>query len=112
MEQAIQDFLKLREERVPFLGKTYLVSEVTAQASLYADAAVEKQLAEANLESDVLLYWKMFVRSVTSDTLERAQLFTDADIPELARGSRMKLAPLMGAVDRVNGFNAEANAKN
>lgn len=110
MEQAIQEFLKLREERVPFLGRAMIVTEVDATSSLIAEDEVEKELKASGLESHVLLYWKVFVRSVRAE--EGAPPFTDADILTLARGSRGKLTALMTAVDRVNGMSGEANAKN
>ena len=56
------------------------------------------------------LSYKLMVRCVFDEAGMPA--FDEADIPALKAGAKAKLLPLMEAVNRVNGFDAVAEAKN
>lgn len=99
MLDDLADFLKPREERLQF-GKVMLVVrelDGSADNSALADAE-DKQ-------------WKLVIRCVfREDNNEPA--FTDADIAALKKKSPTFTAPLIVAVQRVNGLNLESETKN
>ena len=90
--------LQAREERIEFAGTLLLVRELETAA----DVAAFQQSDDLQL--------KLVVRCVFD--MQGAAVFTDEDIPALRAAGRLKLAPLMAAVTRVNGFDTEAEAKN
>lgn len=111
MLKEILDAIKLQEEGVVFLGKPCIVRELDTSTSLRVeDADLNKRFAEAKLNEADVAYWAMFVSSVfLKETGE--PLFGLDDVPELCRGSRRAMAPLVIAVNRVNGLDEKDNAK-
>jgi hypothetical protein len=110
MLQEILDAIACREEELKFLGRDVVVREVDISTDLIIEQEVEKEILDAGAERAELGYWKMFVRSVALKETG-APLFEGADIPKLRKGARGRLAPLCAAVNRVNGLDAETNAK-
>lgn len=110
MSPEILAAIEIQEEVAKFLGVDYIVRELDASSSLAVEDEVEKELAKSGLDQSQLLVWKMFVRCVIVKETG-APMFSDADIPKLARGSRSKISPLMAAFNRVNGFDAPENEK-
>ena len=90
--------IKPREETVK-LGKNVLTVRELETA---ADVAAFQDGGD--------MAYKLLVRC-TFDA-EGASAFTDDDIPAIKRGSKVRLAGLIAAVIRVNGFDAEDNVKN
>lgn len=112
MIKEILDAIRRREETVAAFGRNFIVRELDATATFRTeDAELAKKLEALGMAPDELLFWKALVRCVVEEGSGLAP-FTDADIPELCRGSRFKLAPLTAAVNRVNGFDSDDNAKN
>ena len=101
MLNDLAEFLKQREERLEFGGVKLVVRELDGSADNSA-------LTEA---TDVERSWFILVRCVfREDNGERA--FSDEDVPMLHKKSPMVTARLVNAVNRVNGFNIEEEAKN
>ena len=99
MLKELAEFIKAREERITIAGTTFVVRELSSAVDL----------AVAGKDKDDI-YYRIVVRSVFSEKGEQA--LGDEDIPALKGGSKIKLAPLYEAVNRVNGLNVEAEAKN
>lgn len=99
MLDDLAEFLSLREEKIKF-GKVDLVVKEL-------DGSVD----HAPLRDGEDTSWKILVRCVfRADNGKPA--FDDGDIPKLKRKSPLVTAPLVNAVNRVNGFNLEEEAKN
>lgn len=98
MLQDIYDALKVREEKIQFAGREIVVRELDGAADVAA------------FEDDTDLKWKLLVRCAFD--LDGKALFTDSDIHDLKAASRIKLRSLVEAVNRVNGFAVEDEAKN
>lgn len=90
--------LQAREETIEFAGQKLLVRELETAA----DVAAFQQAEDLQL--------KLVVRCVFD--LQGAPVFTDEDIPELRRTSKKRFAPLLAAVNRVNGFDVDDSTKN
>lgn len=90
--------LQAREERVTLEGVTLLVREVPAAA----DTAAFLQ------EGDFI--FKLLVASTFNEA--GAAAFTYEQVPALKNASKLKLRPLLEAVLRVNGLDAEVEVKN
>jgi hypothetical protein len=98
MLKELAEFITPREEKIKIGDQTLVVREL----STAADTASMLDQTDIN--------YKFLVRCVFLETGEPA--FDEADIPALKAGSRAKLSPLFVAVNRVNGFDIEAEAKN
>jgi hypothetical protein len=110
MLQAILEAIQCSSEDVVFLGATYTVRECDVSINLKLEDELEKKLTEADGASRAdLAYWALVVHCIYK--ADGTPLFSAGDIPMLRKGSRIKLAPLLNVVDRLNGLNAEANAK-
>jgi hypothetical protein len=110
MLQDILEAIACREEELKFLGRDVIVREVDISTEMVIEDEVEKEILDAGAGRAELGYWKMFVRSVTLKETG-APLFDGADIAKLRKGARGRLAPLCAAVNRVNGLDADLNAK-
>jgi hypothetical protein len=111
MLEAIKEAIKLHTETLEFAGRKVLVRELMAEEALpVGDMAKTPEDLEKQQE---LAFMLMFVRSIVwADGEEQGQrVFTDEDIPDLEKGSKRRIAPLVAAVSRVNGLDAVANAK-
>jgi hypothetical protein len=98
MLEQLLEFLKPREEKVSLGGVDFHVKEMTGTVNTEA------------LADGVDVTWKILVRCVFKE--DGAQAFSDDDIPRLKASSKPKLAPIVNAVNRVNGFAVEEEAKN
>jgi hypothetical protein len=96
--QDILDAIKPREERVTLGGHVLVVREI----AIAADVAFMQDNAD--------LTYKLVVRCVFDEAGEPA--FDESDIPGLKKAGKTKLLPLIEAVNRVNGFDIEHEAKN
>lgn len=110
MLQEILEAIQCRTEEVKFLGEDYIVREVDVSKNLKLDEEVEKQGAEQGADRADMLYWSVVVSAIFRKE-DGLPLFTPADIPVLRKASRSKMTQLLAAVDRVNGFSADDNAK-
>ena len=99
MLKELSEFLKLREERMDFGGVKVVVREL----------ATAEDLADFADQGEAL--YALVVRC-TFDEAGKKHMFVDADIPQLKTGSKMKLMPLIEAVNRVNGQDLEGEIKN
>jgi hypothetical protein len=95
----LAEFLKPREERLTFGKVKLVVRELDGGADNSA-------LREAEDRS-----WRLLVRCVFRED-DDSQAFSDADIPVLKRKSPAVTGKLMNAVNSVNGFGLEEEAKN
>lgn len=98
MLKELEELLRTREQVVE-LGPHKLIVRELASAADMAGAASEEDLA-----------WMLLVRCTFAE--DGTPAFTVEDIPALKAASNWKLGPLVSAVNRVNGFNVEAEAKN
>lgn len=98
MIKELAEFLKPREETVVVGGVTFVVKELTGSADTVP------------MRDGLDVSWKILVRCVFRESGEPA--FSDEDIASLKASSTSKLARLINAVSRVNGFDLEAEAKN
>jgi hypothetical protein len=97
--EDLAEFLKLREERITF-GKVKLIAR---ELDGSADNAILREPEDRS--------WRLLVRCLfREDTGEQA--FDDADIKALKRKSPVTTSKLVEAVNRVNGFDIEDEAKN
>lgn len=113
MIHEILEAIRRREESVEALGRRFLVRELDASQSFRTEPELQAKLETLGLAPDDLIFWKCFVRCVLEDEEGGGAMpFTDEHIPQLCRGSRLKLAPLVNAVNRVNGFDPDENEKN
>lgn len=94
----ILEFLAPREEKIQFGGRTLVIKEMTSNTET------------ESLRDKVDVSWKILVLCVFRE--DGTALFTNDDIPRLKASSTSKIAPLINAVNRVNGFNVEDEAKN
>ena len=102
MLNDLAEFLKQREEHLKFGGVKLVVRELDGSA----DNSVLTQAID-NVERS----WLILVRCVfREDNGERA--FSDEDVPMLRKKNPMVTARLVNAVNGVNGFNIEEEAKN
>lgn len=90
--------LKAREEVVELGGHKLTVRELETAADVAA------------FQDNNDLQLKLVVRCVFD--AEGRPVFTDEDIPALRGTSKTRFAPLLAAVNRVNGFDVEDGAKN
>lgn len=97
MLKAIQDALTLREEKVTLAGQELVVREL----------AVITEVPEGE-RSDA--FYRMMVACVFDP--EGKPAFEVADLPAIKAASRRALRDVIEAVQRVNGLNVEAEAKN
>ena len=98
MHKSLKNFLAAREEPITVGDRRLVARELEAAA----DTA-------AFLDQEDLSY-KLIVRCVFEE--DGSPAFTDDDIQTLKSGSRVKLQPLVDAVNRVNGLDVRAEAKN
>ena len=98
MLEVLREALAPREERVVIGGITLVAREMATAADVEA------------MQDNKDLGMKMLVRCVFDESGKA--VFTDEDIPALKASAKVKLAPLVAAVNRVNGFAVEAEAKN
>jgi hypothetical protein len=98
MLEDIRAAIAPREERLELGGKTLVVKELACAADVAAFSEPEDMV------------YKLLVRCAFDES--GALVFTDADIPMLKAGARRAMLPLIEAVNRVNGFDLEANVKN
>lgn len=98
MLDDILSAIKPREEKVELGGHTLTVRGLASAADVTA------------MQDNADLTYKLVVRCVFD--AEGRPVFTDAHIPSLKGGAKAKLAPLIAAVCRVNGFDVEGDAKN
>lgn len=103
MLKDLEELLRLREQTVGIGAHKFLVRELPSAASLVSKD--EKQIDEDEAS------WRVFVRCVF-DEKGVAPVFSDADIPTLKASSKWRLRPLVRAVNQVNGFDVEDEAKN
>lgn len=98
MLEALKVALAPREEKVELGGVALTVREMPSAASVEA------------MRDNKDLGYKLLVRCVFD--AEGKLAFDDADIEALKMSAKMKLAPLLAAVNRVNGLAVEDEAKN
>ena len=111
MLEAIREALKVQSETLEFCGRKVIVRELNAATSLpLGDLAEEGAARQKQAERGFML---MFVRSIFWVDGEGAgdQVFTDDDIAEIEQGAKRALAPLVAAVNRVNGLDTAVNEK-
>jgi hypothetical protein len=95
MRSEIAEAIKPREEEILFAGHKLIVRELPSAADLSVEEdAGYRLLVACTFEAD----------GVTP-------AMTAEDIPALRAGSRKKLAPLVEAVHRVNGFDGAGDVK-
>lgn len=90
MREELLKFFEPREEKVELAGQALVVRELSEDSDTEA------------LRDGVDSLLKFVVRC-TFDQAEQ-RVFTDDDIPALKRAGAIRLAPLIQAVVRVNGF--------
>lgn len=98
MRKEDHDFLAPREETLPWNGREIVVREM-------------------GTASDLLLFrdqgdFKLKFAIRCSFEKDGKPVYEDADLPFLKAAPYTKMKPLLDAVDRVMGFNLEAEAKN
>lgn len=98
MRDQLLAFLAPREERITVEGESLIVREMGTAA----DAQAFRDGKDAT--------YKFIVRCVFD--AEGNPVFTDEDIPALKRASKLKMAPIISAVNRVMGFDLEDDVKN
>jgi hypothetical protein len=98
MRADILEAIKLREEPVKLAGSTLIVRELSSAADLGAT------------KGDPDIFYRLMMACVFEEDGVTPAM-TAEDIPALKAGSRKKLAPLVLAVQRVNGLDAEDDAK-
>ena len=96
-KSALLALLAPRSEAVALGERVLTVRELSSAADTMAFA------------DNADLSFKLLVRCVVDAAGE--PVFADADIPALKESSRLRLLPLIEAVRRVNGFDAEDNEK-
>lgn len=97
MLQDLLEAIKPREERVELAGHVFLVRELSSAAEF------------AGVAGDPDIFFRLVVACTFDEAGARA--LTSDDIPALREGSRKKLAPLLSAVQRVNGLDTEDEVK-
>lgn len=99
MLDAIASALQAREEKLQFAGMDLIVRELQTAA----DVGAFRDGEDAQL--------KLVVRCVFLAE-NNAPVFSDEDIPLLRESGRKRFAPILEAVNRVNGLDLADNAKN
>jgi len=99
MLKELEEFLKPQEERVKFGSLTVVVREL---------ATLEDFTALGSSGADGV--YLGLVRCVFTEKGE--PVFAEADLPKLKASSKVKLLPLMQAMNRVNGLDIEGEVKN
>jgi hypothetical protein len=99
MLDDLAEFLKPREEKLKF-GKVHLVVK---ELDGTADHSALKETEDAQ--------WKILVRCIFREDSGQPA-FEDKDIPALRKKSPVVTAPLVNAVNRVNGLSTEEEVKN
>ena len=102
MLKLLEDLLRTREQAVELGGIKLHVRELESAADLLIQG--EEKLPEGELG------WRMLVMCTFGEDGKLA--FSKDDIPALKASSKWKLAPLIQAVNKVNGFDGDAEAKN
>lgn len=97
MLKELEEFLRVREERIILGGVTIVVRELTTAA----------ELAESAKGLDTI--YAITVRCAFSE--KGVPVFTDTDIPKLKSGPKMRLMPLFDAVSKVNGLSVDDEIK-
>lgn len=98
MLKDIADYLAPREEKVQFGGVTLRIRELTAADNV-----------ELTRGGDDLSY-RLLICCVFLE--DGTPAFTMEDVEELKKASTAKLVPLVTAMNKVNGFDIEHEAKN
>lgn len=98
MHDDILAAIRPREEPVTVGGLKLVVREMAHAADV------------ASFDDNADLTYKLVVRCVFDEA--GAPVFTDDDIPALKAAAKVRLAELVAAVTRVNGFDLAGNAKN
>lgn len=99
LKQKLLDALAPREEPIELLGDKLVVRELSEDADAQAFAG------------DVDDLYRFVVRC-TFDQVSGEQVFTDEDIPMIKSRSKTRLAPLLHAVGRVNGWEGDDEVGN
>lgn len=111
MLEAIREALRVQEEELEFCGRKVIVRELNAAASLpVGEPAATPEERTAQAERGYMLMLVRCVFWADGDDVG-VQVFTDDDIPAIEAGAKRVLAPLVAAVNRVNGLDADLNAK-
>lgn len=97
MRAELLKFLERREERVTLGGMVLVIREMPTAGEMSELAGEDSG-------------FRLVVRCVFDE--DGAPLFTDEDIPVLKGLSKTKFSPVAAAVNRVNGWDAEAEVKN
>lgn len=113
MLKEIQEALARRQETVEFHGRVLVVREVAEAAEL---GITEKGDPDAFYK---IVIGSVFIGNVVKEAEGEKPAVYEAgepaltleDLPTLKEGSRRALRPLLAAVSRVNGLDAEAEAK-
>lgn len=102
MKEEIRKFIEPRSEKLTWAGVKVVVSELDTAAELGAQPDAEDAA-----------YW-LLVRCTFYE--DGTHVFADTDIPILrskkGKASSRKIAPLLRAVNRVNGLDLEDEVKN
>lgn len=102
MKEEIRKFIEPRSESLVWAGKKIIVRELDTAAELGNQPS-----------SEDAAYW-LLVRCVFYE--DGGAVFADEDMPVLrskkGRASSRKIAPLIGACNRVNGLDVEDEVKN
>lgn len=106
MLKDLAEFLATSEERIEFGGRALVVRELAAAADMVGFASVEG--GEVKLSDD--FNFLLITRCTFNE--DGTPAFTTEDVPALKSASRKKLKPLLDAVNRVNGLDAETEVKN
>lgn len=99
MLDDLAEFLKVREEKLTFGKVKLVVRELDGSAD------------NSFLREEEDRSWRIFVRCVYRED-NGEQAFNDSDIPALKKKNPAVTAPLINAVNRVNGFDLQEEAKN
>ena len=108
MLEDLLEAIRPREERVKLGGRVLVVKELATAADV------------ASMRDNKDLDYKLVVRCVflgepgaePDSWVAGPPAFAEDDIPALKAGAKTKLVPLLEAVNRVNGFDIEAEEKN
>lgn len=113
MIKEIQEALARRQETISFRGTTLVVREMAQAASVVPDGTPKEDFFYHIVVACV--FEGKLVKEAEGDqpaVYEAGQPALDAsDIPALKQGSRSALMPITRAVQRVNGLDAEEEAK-
>ena len=109
MLKEISEYLKPRQEEFSFCGLKLICRELHCAAEPLIKAKTQEEFDAALKDTDLLVA----IGSVFHAEGDKAglPLFTLEDLPELKAASRARFQPILEVVRRVNGQDAEANAK-